>query len=74
MKKPAYDAKALFLQGLMAFGHFFGGAKADAPSKSFKTPLKNPAGSKLLRKWYKKKTGVKGDYETALTHYTRRRA
>ena len=26
-KKPAYDAKKLFLQGLMAFGNFFSGVK-----------------------------------------------
>ena len=28
-KKPAYDAKALFLQGLMAFGRMFDGVKLD---------------------------------------------
>ena len=73
MKKPAYNAKELFLRGLIAFGRIFGG-NSNPENKSFKKPLKNPAGAKLIRRWYKAKTGLKADYTTALDYYNKRQA
>lgn len=32
----------------------------------------NPAGSKLIRRFYKAKTGLRGDYEEAAAHYAAR--
>lgn len=62
-QKKQYDAKALFIQGLIAFGRFFSGKSDAAKEQVFET--KNPAGSKLLRRWYKQATGLRGDYQTA---------
>ena len=69
--KPQYNAKELFLRGLMAFGRIFAGS-GDVPNKSFRNPTLNPAGAKLVRRWYKAKTGVKADYATALDYYNER--
>ncbi len=39
--------------------------------KQNKRGLRNPAGAKLLRQWYKFKIGARGTYEEALAWYSK---
>ena len=48
-KKPAYDAKKLFLQGLMAFGRMFDGVKLDYSKRLTKKQRRGRAAFKAQR-------------------------